>query len=344
MPIPESALPRWPRAHGEPLFRGAMKRVPADFVVTEALGFELSGDGEHDYLWVEKQDTNTAWAARQLARHAAVPARDVGFAGLKDRRAVTRQWFSVRRPSVAGTDWTAFDVPGVRIIDIGRNRRKLRRGAHAGNTFRINVHGAGDAGERVAERLGVIAGQGVPNYFGLQRFGNGGANLAMARGLFAGERLRREQRSLALSAARGFLFNEVLARRVVDGTWNRVIDGDLVSLDGRASFFAAPTATDDVRARVSAGELHPTGPLWGVGEDGPAGPVADTEQRVSAEHSLLSSGLERAGVQSARRALRAIPRDVHWDLHGDTLTLSFGLVRGAYATTVLDEIMAPQLA
>ena len=108
-------LPDWARAHGPPLFTARIRSRPDDFEVTEVLGWELSGDGEHDYLWVEKTGANTEWDARQLARHADVPAKDIGYAGLKDRHAVTRQWFSVRRPTGAGTDWAALAVDGVTL-------------------------------------------------------------------------------------------------------------------------------------------------------------------------------------------------------------------------------------
>jgi tRNA pseudouridine13 synthase len=338
MPVPESRLPDWHRAHGAPLFRGVIRRSAADFDVTEELDFELSGDGEHDFLWIEKRDANTAWVARQLARHAGVPARDVGYAGLKDRRAVTRQWFSVRRPSGSGTDWRGADISGVRILDIGRNRRKLRRGAHAGNAFRIVVRGVDCAGSLLEERLTRIGARGVPNYFGPQRFGREGANLALARSLFKGRRMQRDRRSIALSAARSFLFNEVLSRRVADRTWDSALPGELVSLDGRASFFSVPTVTDDIQTRVAQLELHPTGPLWGRTDAGADGQSLESERQVAALYPDLAGGLEAAGVTMARRALRVAARQLDWDLSGGELSLSFRLPRGGFATAVLAEI------
>jgi tRNA pseudouridine13 synthase len=338
MPAPESRLPDWQRAHGAPLFRAVIKQSPADFEVTEVLGFDLSDDGEHDFLWIEKQNANTAWVARQLARHAGVPAKDVGYAGLKDRHAVTRQWFSVRRPSGAGTDWEAAEIAGVRILETRRNRRKLRRGAHAGNAFRIVVRAADCPAPQVDERLGRIAAAGVPNYFGPQRFGRDGGNLGLARSLFAGTRLQRDRRSIALSAARSYLFNEVLSRRVAERTWDRALAGDLVSLDGRASFFPVPTVTDDILTRVENLDLHPTGPLWGRPDIVPDGQPARTEREVAERHADLSGGLEAAGAAMGRRALRTVPRQLIWRNFGGTLSLSFQLERGAFATALLREI------
>lgn len=340
MPAPEPGLPDWPRAWGAPLARGVIRQQSADFEVTEALGFEPSGDGEHDFLWVEKCDANTAWVASQLARHARIPAGDVGYAGLKDRHAVTRQWFSIRRPTLAGTDWSTVDIPGVRVLDIDRNRRKLRRGAHAGNVFRIVVRGVDCAAAQIDDRLGLIRAGGVPNYFGPQRFGRGGGNIALARSLFSGRRLRRDRRAIALSAARSYLFNEVLSRRVADGSWNQVLPDDLVSIDGSGSFFAVPTVTEDVRARVGRLALHPTGPMWGRGSGDGGEACSPTERQVATQHADLADGLEAAGVDCARRALRTVPQSVRWR-HGDgTLTLSFRLERGAYATSLLREIVA----
>ena len=112
-----------------------IRSEPGDFQVTEELGWQTSGDGEHDYLWIEKTGANTEWVARQLARFADVPARDVGYAGLKDRHAVTRQWFSV--PRWNSPDWKSFELEGVTVLDEQWHRKKLRRGAHSANVFRI---------------------------------------------------------------------------------------------------------------------------------------------------------------------------------------------------------------
>ena len=131
MPATDCQIPDWSRAFGKPLFQGLIKQAASDFEVTEVPGFSCSGDGEHDYLWIEKSGANTAWVARALARHAKITARDVGFAGMKDRHAVTRQWFSVRRPA-GGTDWESFAAEGVQLLDSDRHSRKLKRGAHRG--------------------------------------------------------------------------------------------------------------------------------------------------------------------------------------------------------------------
>ena len=161
-------LPDWSRAHGGSLFRGELRQSAVDFCVTEVLGFEPDGEGEHDFLWIEKKNTNTAWLARQLADFAGIAARDVGYGGMKDRLAVTRQWFSVRRPGGTPADWTALDVDGVNVLATSRNTRKLRRGAHAGNQFRIVIRNLRDIAEKseddtLDQRVRAIREQGIPN-------------------------------------------------------------------------------------------------------------------------------------------------------------------------------------
>ncbi len=338
MPAAESSVPDWPRAYGKPLFRGLIKQTPGDFQVIERLGFSPSGEGEHDFLWLEKTGANTAWVARALARHAAVRPDDVGYSGLKDRHAVTRQWFSVRRPTGAGTDWSSFALDGVRILDATRNRRKLRRGVHTGNRFRIVVRHAGVDAGALAARLGLIGGRGVPNYFGAQRFGRGGANLAMAEKLFDGGRLRRDKRALALSAARGLIFNHVLAERVRQATWDQGMPGDVFNLDGSNSLFTAPVPDSDLASRLEALDAHPTGPLWGVaGRDGNLAPN-ETESAIVGPQAAIAAGLEAAGARFGRRALRLGVRDLTWTAEADRIILAFELRTGGYATTALREL------
>ncbi|MDG2376182.1 MAG: tRNA pseudouridine(13) synthase TruD, partial [Woeseiaceae bacterium] len=239
----EFHLPDWARAHGSSLFRGQIKKTPDDFRVEEVLGFVPTGEGEHDFLRIEKTDSNTTWVARQLAAHAGVTAKDVGYAGLKDRRAVTTQWFSIRRPSGEGTDWSTLKVSGIRLLEHTQHRRKLKTGAHAGNRFRIVVRGMlGDSGQ-VDERLKAVQALGVPNYFGPQRFGRHAHNLVLASAVFEGKRMKRDLRSIAISAARSLIFNEVLSARVAGGSWSRLVSGEPANLDGSGSIFL-PTVED----------------------------------------------------------------------------------------------------
>jgi len=339
MPSTEGPLPDWNRAYGSPLFQGLIKNSCSDFIVTELLDFDLSGDGEHDYLWLQKEDANTAWVARALASHAGVVARDVGYAGLKDRQAVTRQWFSVRRPTGEGTDWEPFELPGVTILEQTRHLRKLKRGAHQGNHFRIAVRGADTPAAVIEERLAAIRAAGVPNYFGPQRFGRDGNNLQLAQVLFAGKRLKREKRSIALSAARSFIFNEVLSTRIAAGNWNVALPGEALNLEGSGSIFIAEEIDDEITERVRTMDIHPTAVMWGKGEPKCGGEPADIEREVVDRAAELATGLESHGLERARRATRLVVQDLKWELEGDTLWLDFRLGRGAFATSVLREIV-----
>lgn len=330
-------LPDWSRAHGERIFSGRIRQSAEDFAVTEVLGFEPDGEGEHDFLWIEKQNTNTVWLARQLADFAGIEARDVGYAGMKDRHAVTRQWFSVRRPAGDPADWSALEVEGAQVLEVSRNSRKLRRGAHSGNQFRIVVRGPANSvkkvsGEVVLQRTRIVAEQGVPNYFGEQRFGREGGNVQLAEALFAGKRLKRDKRSIALSSSRAWLFNHVLQQRVESGTWSELQAGDVAALDGSGSIFTVEELDETIEARCRELDLHPTGPLWGESSAHQASELAIVET-----FPTLVAGLEKQ-TKAARRSLRLAVRDLKTSPEGDDLVLEFYLARGGFATAVLREI------
>ncbi len=333
-----------PRALGGPLGSGTLRSLPEDFQVEEILGFAPDGEGEHVMLYVEKRNTNTEWLARQLARFAGVPPRDIGFAGLKDRYALTRQWFSVRLGGAPEPDWGALQSDEIRILSAARHRRKLRRGALRGNRFRLCVRDLQAEPAALEGCLRRLAQTGVPNYFGEQRFGNLGSNLRAAEALLAGGRdPGRQRRSLALSAARSFLFNEVLAERVREGSWDRALPGDLLQPDGSHGVFLLDAVDADIDARVTRLEVHPTGPLWGIERIRPRGRVEDLERGVAQAHPAWLAGLERLKVEGDRRALRVPVQSLDWEITDPGwLDLSFSLSAGSYATVVLRELLAVQ--
>jgi len=333
------SLPDWQRAYGDPVFQGLIKQSASDFNVTEMLGYPLSGDGEHDFLWIEKEGVNTAWVAEKLAALAGVRDVDVGYSGRKDRLAITRQWFSVRRPTGAGTDWESFAEPGVTIIEQTRHEKKLRRGAHSGNQFRIAIRGSNAEVNVINKRLESIRRGGVPNYFGEQRFGRGGNNLALANGLFSGRRLNRNKRSIALSAARAFIFNHVLQSRVRDDNWDKAVPGEALNLDGTGSVFVEERIDEDLQSRLLNLDIHPTGVLWGSGELICRDEAAKIDTTIAAQFEALSHGLQQQKVKQARRSLRIAVHDLKWELEEDTLWLDFWLTSGGFATSVLREVV-----
>lgn len=319
------SLPDWARAHGSPLFVATIRTTAADFDVTEELGIEFSGDGEHDLLSIEKTGANTEWVARQLAKHAGVAAKDIGYSGLKDRHAVTRQWFSV--PRWHTPDWDALAIEGVSLLQQQRHYRKLRRGTHKANHFRIVLRG-NDLGQHttaLGERLVAIETGGVPNYFGEQRFGRDGGNLTLADDWASGRRLPRHQRSMAISTIRSFLFNEKLHSRVLGGSWNAMLDGDIANLDGTGSVFDVVGVDDEIERRCREMDIHPTAVLAGEGSQ--------------CGHEAWQAALDNARVKAASRSLRLRVIDLNFDMDDDAVTLEFSLGRGAYATSVLREIM-----
>jgi tRNA pseudouridine13 synthase len=328
-----------PHAHGGPAGSARLKAAAADFVVEERLGFAADGGAAHRLLRVEKRGRDTLSVARELARLAACAPRDVGFAGLKDRLAVATQYFTVPAPRPPRA-LDGLEGQGFRVLDDAPHSRKLRRGALAGNAFRIVLRELAADPAVLATRLGEVATEGVPNYFGVQRFGRDGSNLAAVARLLAGEPLPpgREARAFVLSAARGLLFNAVLARRVAEGSWARLLAGELVNLAGRNSWFAAATIDAELEQRVRRHDLNPTGPLVGTGPQ-PAGDAGRLEAEVLAGFGALPGTLAALGLEAARRALRLVPEDFRAVVEPGTLQLEFALPPGAYATAVVRELI-----
>lgn len=331
----------FPRAHGAPVLRAVIRSTPEDFFVEELPAFEPSGEGEHLLLTVEKRGMNTSHVARRLAEWAGVADVAVGYAGLKDRHAMTRQRFSVQLPGRAAPDIAALQDDDLKVLEAVRHSRKLSRGALAGNRFVLVLREVQGDPQAIDARLWQIAAQGVPNRFGEQRFGREGGNVQAALAMFGGRRVGREQRSLLLSAARSELFNRVLSARVLDGTWNTGCEGEVWMLEGSRSVFGPEPWNEDLAERLARFDIHPSGPLWGAGELRSTDACAHIEMDALADDLAmrLRNGLERAGLKQERRSLRLKPQGLEWSWCADgALRLAFELPAGTYATTVLAEL------
>jgi tRNA pseudouridine13 synthase len=329
-----------PRASGAAAGRARSRVLPEDFEVHEELGFEPAGRGEHLLLQVRKRLANTPWVARELARHAGVRPFDVGYAGLKDRHAVTTQWFTAPARGRRPEDWTGLQGEGYEVIAAHAHSRKLPRGALAGNRFRIVLRDfTGDAAV-LAERSAAVARSGVPNYFGRQRFGRDLGNLRGSGDAdVAGA--SRETRGFELSALRSLLFNAVLAERVQRGDWSRLYPGERANLDGSNSSFVVEQVDALIESRLAALDIHATGPLYGSGETGVTGEVAALESEVIGRFPDWAARLESDRVAAARRPLRVAVRDLdfQWNETERTAVLGFRLRPGSFATTVIRELV-----
>ncbi len=343
-PDPLRALPH---ALGGPPLRGLLKARPADFVVEEIPAEAFSGEGEHLVLQLRKTGLNTADVARRLADWAGVARSAVGYAGLKDRQAVTTQYFSMCLPGREMPDPGALETQDLQLLSHTRHRRKLRRGDLLGNRFTLCLRELEGAPAQAEACLSRIRAAGVPNYFGAQRFGRGASNLIAAQALLAG-RARRpppERRRMLLSAARSHVFNQVLAARVRAGSWNRALPGEALLRDGGRRPLLMRHLSPELEERLRAGELHPSGPLPGR----PGHCLAPEDEAARVERAAIgAAGLEdwvaALGAQrldADRRALRLIPRDMHWAWEADALRLSFELPPGCYATVLVRELMRP---
>ncbi|MGY0635012.1 tRNA pseudouridine(13) synthase TruD [Luteimonas sp. A478] len=330
-----------PRAWGETVLQAAMRSVVEDFRVDEIDGFEATGSGEHELLTIEKRGLNTAEVARRLARWASVPEMAVGYAGLKDRHAVTRQRFSVHLPGREAPSVDTLEDDDVRVLEQTRHVKKIPRGALVGNRFELVLREVEGERSAIEERLARAAAEGVPNWFGEQRFGRGGGNIDAALAMFAGRRVRRDQRGHLLSAARSELFNRVLTERVQAGNWNSPLEGEAWMLDSSRAAFGPEPWSEVLAGRLAAFDIHPSAPLWGKGELRSEGEARALELAAldTPDAHAMRQGLEAAGLRQERRSTRLLPQDLAWSwLADDVLRLRFSLPRGTYATALLAEL------
>lgn len=337
-------LPDWQRSltadFGLPA-PGHYRTAPEDFRVDEQLDFIPEGQGEHLWLRVEKRNLTTLEVVRQLSRLCSVGQRDIGYSGMKDRVAVTRQWLSVHLPGRQAPEGLAGALAelGIQVLEQARHPRKLKRGVHRTNHFQLRLSGDAVQREDFTARWEALCRHGVPNYFGHQRFGAGARNLQRAQAVLAkGWRKRDDRQGMMLSTARSFLFNELLSVRLQEGSWCCPLAGDTLMLEGTQSVFAVDSVDKTLIERAAAMDLHPTGVLWGVGELA-QGVAAKYETMLRQRHPALCEGLEKSGVKRAQRALRAClisPSITHED---NAVLLSFALPRGSFATAVIGELI-----
>jgi len=344
MSVEQTKLPHWALAYGGAQSTGVIRRSADDFIVNEIQSFELSGEGEHAFLHIEKCNENTDFIARLLSRFAGVRQRDVSYAGLKDRHARTTQWFSVWLPGKPDPDWSELNSDTLKILQVTRHSRKLKRGSLAGNQFILKIRDWQGDKAILEQQLNLIKQQGVPNYFGEQRFGREGANINKALALFAGEKLSRNLRGMYLSAARSLLFNQIVSLRVKNATWNQALEGDLLMFNDSHSFFKADLIDASVNERIQNLDIHPTAALWGKGELETSQTVAEIENQIISEHSEIGKGLIKFGLEQDRRAMRSQVKNLQWQfLDSECLELQFSLNAGSYATAVLREIIDTSL-
>lgn len=312
----------FPFAYGRPEVNAEFRTEPEDFQVYEHLGFAPCGEGEHVYLHISKRGENTAWVAEKIADLAQVAVMDVGYCGCKDRHAVTTQWFSVYLPKLdSEPDWSALNSESIQLLHNARHQSKLRRGDHQSNQFVIRLRNLSVVDKSAFEqKIEKVLSQGAPNYFGEQRFGRNANNLPEAHAILVeGRRMRdKQKRGLFLSAARSYLFNQVLAARVLAGNWQTLLAGEP--------------------------EQFPTAPLWGRGRSAATDEAAELEKLVMTDWAQWCDGLEHAGLQQERRALILKADQASWRWLDNDIELSFALGSGEFATTILRELAVLQVA
>ncbi len=324
--------------NGCPLSDASIRSENSDFLVKEIPAFEPDGEGEHWYLKIEKDGENSDWIAKQLAIYFNVSSKEIGYAGKKDRHAITQQWFSVCLPGVKTIDISAFDTDKVRVLAVEKHSRKLRTGALKGNCFQIRLKDVSDDVD-LEKRLSLIV-DGVPNYFGEQRFGIDGGNLRRGVALLKGEfkERNRTKKGLYISAVRSWLFNHMLSNRLKHSLWSDVMAGDVVMLDGTKSHFVVDDI-DDIKRRLQEHDLHITGALWGRGRSICEAQAELWEQEQVKGFNEITAALEKAGLSQERRALRVLPKNLEYKKEQDGIWLiSFELPPGAFATSVLREL------
>jgi tRNA pseudouridine13 synthase len=323
---------------------GTIKQIPEDFEVEEIPAYESSGQGEFLYLWLEKRDVGAEFFTREVARRLGIGRGEVGTAGLKDRRAVTRQWVSV--PARVSETVERVNGDGIRLLKVSRHTNKLRPGHLRGNRFSILIRNVPpDAMVRITPIVEKLRTQGLPNFYGVQRFGKDGETARLGFELLRGEGSTRRVRSpflrkLALSAAQSAIFNHYLALRLNDGLLRTVLDGDVMSKWPAGGMFVA---TDPVveQERFDRREIVHTGPIFGRKTFAAAKDAAAREASCLADTGLSTQSFAGFGklVQGTRRQNLVYLDDLQLEECPDGLLLRVTLPAGSYATSLLADIM-----
>ncbi len=322
---------------------GQIRSTPRDFEVTELNDIELSGDGEHLWLYIKKIGCNTNWVAKQLSNVCQVPQRQVGYAGLKDRHAVTQQWFSVQLPKISDVGRIESALPNeVTIVQSSRHNRKIKTGQLDVNQFEIMIRNIDGDKQQIEQNIINIITNGVPNYFGEQRFGHDMGNIQKCQDWFSGtyKVKSRNVKSLLISTARSHIFNLILAQRIKGDIWDKPISGDILQLNKSHSWFPASDATaDEIDKRLNEFDIHLTAAMWGEDAVQSMDGCANLENAIAEQFPVYQQGFEKFRLKQDRRSMRICPIDFSYEWLDDDLKLKFKLLPGAYATGIVSELI-----
>ncbi|QFU05669.1 tRNA pseudouridine synthase D [Pseudoalteromonas sp. THAF3] len=320
--------------YGKPSAKALFKEHAEDFMVDEELGFELDGEGEHVCIHIIKRGVNTQAVAKAIAKHAQVAPREVAYAGQKDRQGVCSQWFSVPVPIKKHIDFSALNDESIFVTEQQRHGRRLRLGCHRGNHFKIRLREV-DEPLAVLSRINAVR-QGVPNYFGEQRFGHGGHNLTMAQRMFQGERIRdKKLRSMVISAARSYIFNQIVSLRVAEHGLAKTLQHEVFMLSGSNAFFTDAITPENI-TRLVQGDIELSAPMVGKGDKA----LVAQERQWLAPFNEWCTGLAQLGLKGERRMLRLYPENLTVAAPSENvIELSFSLKKGCFATALLRELV-----
>lgn len=323
---------------------GRIKVECADFDVEEIPAYEPSGEGEHLFLWIEKTDMGAEFFTRQVARRLGISNGEIGTAGLKDRRAVSRQWVSV--PATCTPQVPQLEGDGIRVLRSSLHANKLKPGHLKGNRFRILIR---DADRTIDPEpiLYAIREQGMPNFYGPQRFGRDGETSLIGMALLKGERVNVRNpflRKLGLSAAQSLMFNDYLSRRMNDGLMRTILPGDVMAKWPAGGMFTAEDVPAE-QARFDIRETVTAGPMFGRKTFPSKGPAAEREAEVLAAAGLSRDSFGGFGklVMGTRRHNLVYTDDLTASWEAEGLRLTFSLPSGSYATMLLREVMKTEM-
>ena len=332
-------LPNFAYLYGNPPSTGFLRTEMADFKVFENLPFVPCGEGEHLFIYIRKTGQNTAYVAKLLAKYFGVKENLVSYAGLKDRFAVTEQWFGVHVPGKKNYDLSDVNIDGVEILTSARHNKKLRIGSLTGNTFELTLRKVTNIDD-LTRRWHAIVEHGVPNYFGEQRFGIEGGNIVKALSLFSGTKVKdKKKRGMYLSAARSYIFNQVINERIKRNTFEQLTSGDVLMLAGSQSVFVAEIIDDSLQKRYQTKDIDITAPMWGAGKLMTTLEAADFEMEIADQYPEYCQGLPKFGLNQERRRIRLCIEKPNLSIENDTVIIRFSLPAGSYATTVMRELI-----